>query len=203
MLKIGITGGIGSGKSTLIRHFADSGVPRYDSDSRAKVLMNSDREIKSAITELLGTDAYDSFGELNRGFVAERIFGDDTLRVALNAIVHPAVLRDLEEWSLRQGDVAYVVVESAILFDAGFDSSVDLSVAVLAPETMRVERVVSRDGVFEEQVRARIAAQMSDDELHSRADFSVVNIFEEDLEGAAQRLDQIFKQEALKRERNV
>ncbi len=203
MLKIGITGVIGSGKSTLIRHFADSGVPRYDSDSRAKVLMNSDREIKSAITELLGTDAYDSFGELNRGFVAERIFGDDTLRVALNAIVHPAVLRDLEEWSLRQGDVAYVVVESAILFDAGFDSSVDLSVAVLAPETMRVERVVSRDGVSEEQVRARIAAQMSDDELHSRADFSVVNIFEEDLEGAAQRLDQIFKQEALKRERNV
>lgn len=203
MLKIGITGGIGSGKSTLCRHFRDSGVPHYDSDRRARELMSGSAQLRSKIVELFGAEAYSEEGDLNRALIAREIFGDDTRRLALNAVVHPAVIRDFEEWAERQGDIPYVVMESAILYDAGLEGCVDLAVAVLAPEEMRLTRVVNRDGCTLEQAQSRIAAQLSDDELHSRADYSVVNIFEEDLEGAAQRLDQIFKSEAIKRERDV
>ncbi len=200
MIKVGITGGIGSGKSTLCRHFRDSGVAHYDSDRRARELMNSDVELRKKITELLGTEAYNDYAELNRGFVASQIFSDESKRSALNSIVHPAVMRDFAAWVDNQSteSTPYIVMESAILFDAGLESHVDFTVAVLAPEEMRLTRVVNRDGCTLDQAKARMEAQMSDDELHKRANYSVVNIFEEDLEGAAQRLDQIFKGEAFK-----
>ncbi len=205
MIKVGITGGIGGGKSTLCRHFRDSGVPHYDSDRRARELMNRDRELREQIVALLGARAYDDYNELNRAYVAEQIFGDETKREALNAVVHPAVMRDFEAWCEVQAEAGatYVLMESAILFDAGLDSNVDITVAVLAPVEMRVMRVVNRDGCSAEQAQARIDAQMSDDELHAKANYSVANLFEEDMADSAQRLDQIFKYEALKHSRNV
>ncbi|MFI3305739.1 MAG: dephospho-CoA kinase [Rikenellaceae bacterium] len=200
MIKVGITGGIGSGKSTLCRHFRESGVAHYDSDRRARTLMESDIELRTKITELLGEQSYNDYDELNRRYIADTIFGDETKRLALNAIVHPAVMRDFAAWVDNQSEQStpYVIMESAILFDANLQSNVDYTVAVLAPEEMRLTRVVNRDGCTLEQAQARMAAQLTDDELHSRASYSVVNIFEEDLEGAAQRLDQIFKSEAFK-----
>ncbi len=200
MIKVGITGGIGSGKSTLCRHFRDSGVAHYDSDRRARELMNNNRELRTKITELLGEGAYNQYDELNRGYVADHIFGDEQKRLSLNEIVHPAVMRDFEAWVDNQSEESapYVVMESAILFDAGLESHLDYTVAVLAPEEMRLTRVVNRDGCTLEEAKSRIDAQLNDDELHARATYSVVNIFEEDLEGAAQRLDQIFKGEAFK-----
>lgn len=198
MIKIGVTGGIGSGKSTLCNHFVMSGIPHYDSDRRAKVLMNSDEAIKSAIVELFGVEAYVE-GELNRPFLASQIFQDEAKREALNAIVHPAVRLDFLSWvDIQGGDVPYVVLESAILFNADLANFVDYSVAVLAPEELRITRVVNRDGCTIDQAKSRIAAQMSDEELHTKADYSVVNIIEENLAGAAQRLDQIFKSFAFK-----
>ncbi len=198
MIKIGVTGGIGSGKSTLCNHFVMSGIPHYDSDCRAKELMNSDEAIKSAIVELFGVEAYVE-GELNRPFLASQIFQDEAKREALNAIVHPAVRLDFLSWvDIQGGDVPYVVLESAILFNADLANFVDYSVAVLAPEELRITRVVNRDGCTIDQAKSRIAAQMSDEELHTKADYSVVNIIEDDLAGAAQRLDQIFKSFAFK-----
>lgn len=198
MIKVGVTGGIGSGKSTLCRHFRDSGVPHYDSDVRARDLMRSNDKLRGAIISLFGEQAYIS-GDVNRPFLASQIFGDESKREALNALVHPVVMEDFVVWAEQQNDVPYVVMESAILFDAGLESYVDFSVAVLAPVEMRLTRVVNRDGCTLEQAQRRVAAQMGDDELHDRATYSVVNIFEEDLSGAAQRLDQIFKGEAIKR----
>ncbi len=195
MIKVGITGGIGSGKSTLCHHFVTGGAPHYDSDRRAKELMSGDALLRAQIVELFGVEAYQDGGEgeLNRCYLADQIFGDESKREALNAIVHPAVRRDFLAWADAQGDVPYVVLESAILFDADLHNFVDHTVAVLAPVPMRIERVVNRDGCSVEQAKARIAAQMSDDELHRRANHTVVNILEDDLADAAQRLDQIFK----------
>ncbi len=198
MIKIGVTGGIGGGKSTLCQHFKESGVAHYDSDRRARELMSRNEELRSQIKALLGDGAYTAEGELNRGYIASAIFGDEAKRGALNDIVHPAVKRDFEAWAAAREDDIYVVMESAILFEAGLAEMLDVTVAVLAPEELRIMRVVNRDGSTEEQARARIAAQMSDEELHEMADYSVVNIFEEDMAGAAQRLDQIFKQRAAR-----
>ncbi len=192
MYKVGVTGGIGAGKSTLCRCFADMGVPLYNSDQRAKALMVSSEGLRSKIVELFGQRAFVD-GELNRAFLADQIFNNPELRESLNAIVHPAVRADFVEWAERQCDTPYVMMETAILFGEGFDRCVDISVAVLAPEQLRVERAMSRDNITEEQVRARMASQLSDEELHLLADFSVVNIYQEDLEGSAKRLDQIFK----------
>ncbi len=198
MIKIGVTGGIGSGKSTLCNHFVMSGIPHYDSDRRAKELMNSDDSLKGDVVELFGSEAYLD-GELNRPFLASQIFQDESKREALNGVVHPAVRLDFLAWVDAQGeDVPYVVLESAILFNADLSNFVDYSVAVLAPEELRITRVVNRDGCTVEQAKSRIAAQMSDEELHAKADYSIVNIIEDDLAGAAQRLDQIFKGFAFK-----
>ncbi len=197
MIKVGITGGIGSGKSSLCHHFRKSGVPHYDTDQRAKEMMVIDEALIMGIKGLFGDKAYCENGELDRAYIAQEIFSDDYKRQALNELVHPAVRRDFMAWADNQGDVPYVIVESALLFNSGFNSLVDKTVAVLAPEELRIMRVVNRDGVTEEQVRSRMATQLSDDVIHKRADYAVVNIFEEDLEGAAQRLDQIFKKFAF------
>ncbi|MFR9619691.1 MAG: dephospho-CoA kinase [Rikenellaceae bacterium] len=199
MIKVAITGGIGSGKTTLCQHFAQSGVAIYDSDRRAKELMSSDEKLRQLIIELLGHEAYTPMG-LNREYIAQKIFDNEELRMSLNAIVHPAVLADFERAAAAQGDVAYVIFESAILFEAQLEQHFDYTVAVLAPQELRLSRVVTRDGCTIQQAQARIDSQLSDDELHARASFTVVNIFEGDLEGAAQRLDQQFKSLARKRE---
>lgn len=163
--------------------------------------MNSDEGLRRKIVELLGCEAYDDLG-LNRAYIANKIFADDRLREALNAIVHPAVLADFERVVERAKgeDAPYVIFESAILFECDLASHFDYTVAVLAPEELRLSRVVNRDGCTLEQAKARLSTQLSDDVMHAKADYAVVNIFEEDLEGAAQRLDQLFKSMARKRE---
>ncbi len=193
MLKIGVTGGIGSGKSTLCKHFGESGVPLYNSDRRAKELMTQSEEVVLQLKALLGAEAYTSSGELNRDYISKRIFSSEELLSAMNGIVHPAVRADFEQWAESHMDQPYVILESALLLNSEMDSSVDYSVAVLAPKELRVMRVVNRDGLTQEAVEARIMAQLTDDEFHERADYSVVNIVEEDLAASAQRLDQIFK----------
>lgn len=194
MWKVGVTGGIGSGKSTLCRLFAKRGVAVYDTDAAAKRLMAEDATLREAIRERFGAASYTEEGVLNRPYLAEQVFSDAAERAALNGLVHPAVIADFELWAAEQsGD--YVILESAILYEAGLDRHLDRVVAVLAPERLRVERAMLRDGVTEEQVRSRMAAQMSDDALAARADVTVVNLFEEDLEPTVQELDRRFKQQ--------
>ncbi|MBO5188270.1 MAG: dephospho-CoA kinase [Alistipes sp.] len=191
MLKIGVTGGIGSGKSTVCRLFAARGIAVYDTDAAAKRLMAEDAALRRAIEARFGEESYQE-GALNRPWLARQVFGDEAALQALNRLVHPAVIADFERWATEQQS-AYVVVESAILYEAGLDQAVDRVVAVLAPERLRIERAMQRDGATEEQIRSRIAAQLSDEELHRRADVSLVNIFEEDLEVAVQELDSRFR----------
>ena len=190
MMKVGITGGIGSGKSTVCRLFARLGVAVYDSDAGAKRLMTEDAELRRRITDRFGAEAY-ADGTLNRTYLAGRVFSEAQALADLNAIVHPAVRADFAAWAEQQeGD--YVILESALLFDAGFDACVDRTVAVLAPEALRIERTCRRDGCGADQVVRRIAAQLDDAALSARADYVVVNIFEEDLEPAVVKLDRIF-----------
>ena len=191
MIKVAICGGIGSGKSTVCQMFAERGAAIYDSDSRAKALMNSSAELREALVAEFGAECYAN-GALNRSYLAEKVFGSEEQLAKLNSIVHPAVKTDFLRWAEEQeGD--YCILETAILFESGFDAVVDCSVAVLAPMPLRVERAMQRDGATKEQIEARIKAQMSDDELMRRTNFAIVNIHLEDVEKDVAELAYRFK----------
>lgn len=194
MIRVGVTGGIGSGKSTVCRLFARKGAAVYDSDSAAKRLMEEDASLRAAIAGRFGAEAYRG-GRLDRAYLAGIVFRDSGALADLNALVHPVVRRDFTEWTARQqGD--YVVLESAILFDAGLEGWVDRTVAVLAPRELRIERTCRRDGATPEEVARRIAAQADDETLCRKADYTLVNIREEELEPAVAELDRRFRHEA-------
>ena len=194
MYKIGITGGIGSGKSTVCSLFAERGVAVYDSDSRAKQLMTESAELREQIVNTFGKECYGD-GVLNRAYLAKQVFGNAEALERLNAIVHPAVRADFRTWAEQQSG-AYVILESAILFEAGFESEVDTTLAVMAPLEERVRRTMARDGVERESVMERIAHQMSDDELHSRAKRTLVNLIAEYVESDVEQLHKMFCYEA-------
>ena len=195
MYKIGITGGIGGGKSTVCALFADRGVAVYDSDSRAKRLMNEDAALREALSREFGACCYAVDGSLDRAYLAAAVFGDAEALKRLNAIVHPAVREDFRQWAETQNG-PYVLLESAILFEAGFESEVDATLAVLAPLEERRPPASERDGMGRDEVLKRIAHQMSDDELHARADRTVVNIRRDYLESDVEQLHKIYTHEA-------
>ena len=176
---------------------AERGVAVYDSDSRAKALMCSLPDIKAQIIDCFGEQSY--IGDVpNRRFLADAVFGHSERLAQLNAIIHPAVRSDFERWAACQsGD--YVVLESAILFESGFDRCVDVSVAVVAPRPIRIARAMQRDGAVRERIEARMAEQMSDDELAARADIAIVNIDRADLERDVAELDGRLRQAAMRR----
>lgn len=186
MYKVGITGGIGSGKSTVCAILAEFGVAVYDSDSRAKRLMNEDNTLRERLLERFGSEVYCAEG-LNRIYLAERVFGNPEELKALNAIVHPAVMDDFDRWALEQ-EGSYVVLESAILFEASLDRRVDVSVAVMAPEELRIERAMQRDGAQREQIVARMNNQISDQERVARAKYTIVNIDIDNLRSDVEQL---------------
>lgn len=186
MYKVGITGGIGSGKSTVCRLLANCGVAVYVADDRAKELMQSNDSVRRSLVETFGDDTYVD-GTLNRAYLAECVFSDKEALARLNSIVHPAVMADFDSWaSVQSGD--YVVLESAILFEAGLDDRVDTTVAVMAPREVRLERAMQRDGATREQIENRMNNQLSDDELCTRSKYAVVNILLEDLEEDVEQL---------------
>ncbi len=194
MIRVGITGGIGSGKSRVCALFAALGVPVYDSDTRAKELMNGDGGIKQAVTALFGPQAYDR-GVLNSPFVASKVFGDRMLLASLNGIVHPAVALDFNAWAMSNAGFPYVVMESAILFESGFDRLVDKVVTVSAPEEVRITRVASRDGVSRRSVMERIANQLTDSAREARSDYVIHNGGSmEELAAAVNEIDKGLRQ---------
>ena len=173
-MRIGVTGGIGSGKSYVCRLLAQRWqLPVYDCDSAAKMLMVSSPHIRQQLQELVGDDVYDAGGQLNKGVMSRYLFADAAHVKAVNAIVHPAVKDNFELWASQQtGDV---VMESAILVEAGFAKAVDCLVVVEAPLALRIQRAMARDGANEEQVRARVRHQMTAEQLRAYADIVVVN----------------------------
>lgn len=171
MLKIGVTGGIGSGKSTVCHLFAQFGATVYDSDNRAKALMNSDTALRSAICTLFGTEAYNEQG-LDRAYVAQQVFGHADRLSALNAVVHPAVACDFQAWAEQQSS-PYVIQEAAVLFESGADRHLDKVVNVEAPESLRVTRTCRRDGIPAAEVERRMRHQLSDAERRARADYTI------------------------------
>ena len=186
MYKVGLTGGIGSGKSTVAELLRDRGIAVYDSDSRAKMLMVSDESLRAALVEAFGAECYTEEG-LNRAWLAERVFTSAEELGRLNAIVHPAVMSDFAAWAEAQ-EGEYVVLESAILLEAGLESHVDVVVAVMAPKGVRIERAMKRDGATAEQIEERMRNQMSDDERTERAKYAIVNIDLEELEEDVEQL---------------
>ena len=151
MYKVGITGGIGSGKSKVAEFLNDRGVAIYNSDIRAKELMNGDESLRQALVAEFGAECYTHEG-LNRPWLAQRVFSDKVELAKLNAIVHPAVMRDFAVWAEEQ-EGSYVVLESAILLEAGLEEYVDVVVAVMAPVELRLERAMLRDGASREEMK--------------------------------------------------
>lgn len=174
-LLIGVTGGIGSGKSMVCRLFECLDIPVYYADSRAKWLTNHDPEIREKVVALLGPEAYDSEGQYNARFVASSVFNDEPLLKDLNAIIHPVVLRDTKEWVSRHAGSPYVVKEAAIMAKAGQANAVDYVVVVEAPVELRVQRILQRDKRTENEIRAIIERQVSDESRREIADYIVSN----------------------------
>ncbi len=176
MIRVGVTGGIGSGKSAVCKLFEELGAPVYYSDHRGRELISGGGEMKQAIVRLLGPGSYR--GDMpDTSYIAGKVFADKMLLASLNSIIHPAVALDFEGWTLSLVDRPYVVLESAILLESGFDRLVDRIVAVSAPESLRLERVLERGhgGVSREDIIRRMANQMADADREARADFVVDN----------------------------
>ena len=172
MISIAITGGIGSGKSYISNILQEYGIPIYNTDDEAKRLMVSDEGIRRDLVALLGEDVYVE-GTLNKSLLASYLFADAENAVRINGIVHPRVKMDFCRWLEQHSDQEIVGMECAILFEAGFDDAVDSVVMVYAPEDLRVERAMKRDHATEAQIRARIAAQLDDEEKRKRADYVI------------------------------
>ena len=173
-MKVGLTGGIGSGKTLVCRVLEKMGVAVYYADSEARRLMNSDPGLVLQISGLFGNKAYEG-GSLNREFIAHRVFNEKELLTRLNELVHPAVRKDFSRWASEQKPAFYVVEEAAILFESGSDRNMDLTVVVFAEKELRVRRAMQRDGSTREQVLNRMNSQMSDEEKMEKTDMVINN----------------------------
>ncbi|MCS7035987.1 MAG: dephospho-CoA kinase [Saprospiraceae bacterium] len=176
-LRVGITGGIGSGKTTVCRLFSVLGIPVYDADYWAKWLIKNDPQVRRGVIALLGPEAYQADGAYNRAYVARRVFADANLLAALNAVVHPAVERHSRAWHEQQAlsGCPYTLKEAALLVESGSHRFLDALIVVTAPEEVRIRRVMERDGVAEEVVRARLRHQAPEAEKVALADFVILN----------------------------
>jgi len=174
MLKAGITGGIGSGKSTITRLFHDLGVPIYNSDERAKWLLSNNVDLMDQIKLLFGQESY-SNNKLNRAHIANIVFQDNDMLKQLNAIVHPMVKIDFENWLLLHKKEPLVIKEAAILIESGAYKELDVLIVVLADKKTRIKRVINRDNISKEDVEKRMDTQISDSERLKFANFSLDN----------------------------
>lgn len=170
---VGLTGGIGSGKTTVSAMFADLGVPVYNSDRQAKELMQTSSELREQITELLGKEAYRE-GELQRQYIAKKVFRSPELLRQLNEIVHPAVKKDFSDWASIQ-EYPYVIQEAAILFENGSHPAFDKMILVTAPVEERIARIQKRDGSTREAILDRMQHQWEDTRKEALSDYVIEN----------------------------
>ena len=174
MLKIGITGGIGSGKTTVCRIFELLGIPVFYADAQAKLVMYTDEKLRDGIIHAFGFRSYLPDGSLNRKHIADIVFKDEGKLSALNALVHPAVFRAFDHWALKQ-TAPYVVKEAALLFESGSDKMCDYTILIKTPDRIKIARVMERDHITETDVRLRMARQWTDEEKEKLADYILLN----------------------------
>ena len=185
-LKIGITGGIGSGKSFVSKIFKTMGVPFYDADKEAKHIMTTSNIIKDGLTAYFGPEVYFENGDLNRKYLSAQVFNNQEKLDKLNSIVHPVVIQDAVDWANMQ-TTDYSLKEAALLFESNSYKTLDYTILVTAPEELRIERVIKRDNTTREEVIKRISKQMKEEEKLKLADFIIVN------DGLTSLLPQIYK----------
>lgn len=173
--RIGITGGIGSGKTTACKLFETLGIPVYYADERAKWLMNNDPELRQQLIETFGTETYQEDGTLNRPYLAQLVFNDQNQLNKLNGIVHPAVRTDGILWDEKHQDTPYTLREAALLYESGIYQLLDQIICVTAPEDIRIARVIARDNTTAEAVKARINKQWPEEKKVALADFIIQN----------------------------
>lgn len=185
---VGLTGGIGSGKTTVANYFKELGVPIYIADVEAKALMNRSKVIKRKLIQIFGEDTYEN-NNLNKSFIAGKIFNDKSLLEQMNSIVHPKVASHFKRW-LKKQTAPYVIKEAAIIFENGSYKSLDLTITVVAPENIRIKRVIERDNSTAEKVEAIIKNQWSDSEKVKLSDFVIENISLEDTKLQVKKIHQ-------------
>jgi dephospho-CoA kinase len=193
MLTIGITGGIGSGKSTVCKVFNVLGIPVFQADAVAARLQNEDPQIVDQMITIFGADVYLPGGILNRKMLASIIFSDDLLLEKVNGIIHPAVHEAFRRWKSNFSGCPYLLYEAAILFETGSFRSFDKSILVVAKEEERIARVLKREQTSEEAIRKRISHQMSDQEKMKMADYVIYNNDNEMIIPQILTLDKILK----------
>lgn len=177
MLKVGITGGIGSGKTTVCKLFEQLGVPIYYADDRAKYLMQHEHYLIDLIKQNFGAEVYDNGGVLNRRLLAEKVFNNSEKLALLNSLVHPAVFRDTERFVEQQQikNLPYAMKEAALLVETGSYKSLNKLIVVTAPLELRIQRVMERDGATQDEVLARMRNQLPEEEKLKLADYIITN----------------------------
>ena len=173
MIKIGLTGGIGSGKTTVAKIFELLGIPVYYADDAAKRIMNEDKELKTAIQKQFGKDAYDNEG-LNRTFLSAKVFPDPAQLEILNSLVHPATIRDAAKW-MSQQKTSYTIKEAALIFESGSTEHLDYVIGVYAPTQLRIKRAMERNHLSHEEVTQRINKQLDENIKMKLCDFVIYN----------------------------
>ena len=173
MLKIGLTGGIGSGKTTVSKIFSVLGIPVFYADDIAKTIMNENEDLKQSIIHLFGNEAYIN-DQLNRKYIASIVFKDKYKLDQLNALVHPVTIAAADKW-MREQTTAYIIKEAALMFEAGAAAHLDYVIGVYAPQYLRLQRVMHRDGAIREDVLARMNRQLDETIKMKLCDFVVVN----------------------------
>lgn len=174
MKKVGITGGIGSGKSTACKIFKVLGIPVFEADQVARQLMNGDPEVRRQLIHLFGNAVYLPDQTIDRKYLSGIVFNNSSLLTLLNSIVHPAVRQAFDRWFQNQ-HAPYIIHEAAILFESGFYKMMDKTITATTDEEERIQRVIKRDGVSEEQVKQRIGNQWTDEQRNKLADFVIGN----------------------------
>ena len=172
---IGITGGIGSGKSLICKIFSTMNIPIYDADSRAKYLINNDLSLKNSIKNLLGYNAYLPTGKYNRKWVASQVFNNPDLLKQLNSLVHPCVHKDSHDWVKKYSKSPFLIYEAALMKAVGDNNMFDKVIVVNAPINLRIQRIQVRDKRSEQEIKDIIARQISDEERLKIADYVIEN----------------------------
>jgi dephospho-CoA kinase len=173
MFRVGITGGIGSGKSTVAHIFKVLGIPVYYADDAAKKIMNEDEELKASILFHFGSQAYEN-GLLNRSYIASQVFNNQEKLELLNSLVHPATLRDAENWMQKQ-NTPYAIKEAALIFESGAQEHLDFVIGVSAPESLRILRTMRRDNCSREEVLSRLRKQIPEAVKMRLCDAVIIN----------------------------